>query len=117
MSGGPLANTALDVYDKGRWAVVAVTGDVDVTTAHSLRSCLLELAIDGRCWIVVDFRETTFLDSTGLSALVGGLKRVRLGGGEIHLVVTASRIRKLFEYTRLERVFPIYETVEDASTE
>jgi anti-sigma B factor antagonist len=64
--------------------------------------------------VVVDLTATDFLDSTGLGALVAGFKRLRAHDGDMRLVCSTARIRKVFELTRLDLVLPIFESVEDA---
>ncbi|MDQ4070919.1 MAG: STAS domain-containing protein, partial [Actinomycetota bacterium] len=58
-------------------ATVRVTGDLDCYTAPQLRSALLALVDDGAQHVTLDLGRTQFVDSTGLSVLVGGLKRFR----------------------------------------
>jgi len=94
--------------------VVALTGDVDLYTAPDLKAELVRLADRGAKRIVVDLTSTTFIDSTTLGVLLGGLKRLRTVGGELVLVCVDRNIRKIFEITLLDRVFPIFETREDA---
>jgi anti-sigma B factor antagonist len=109
-----MADFGIDVANTGGFAVVTVTGQVDLESAPRLRACLLDLASDGQVRIIVDLAGTEFLDSTGLGAIVAGLKRVRLRHGEIRLVVARPSVRKVFEITRLDRVFPIHESLDAA---
>jgi anti-sigma B factor antagonist len=104
----------LEVTDRGSWAVLAVAGEVDVATVPRLREQLHSLVAQGRHHIVVDLEGVDFLDSTGLGVLVGALKRVRTNGGELALVCTQSRIRKVFEVTGLTKVFSLYDSVDEA---
>ena len=64
--------------------------------------------------MVVDFTETTFIDSTTLGVLVGGVKRLRPVEGRLSLVCSDRNITKIFEITGLNKVFPIYETRSEA---
>ena len=95
-------------------AVVAVGGEIDVYTAPKLRDCITELVGAGTYDIVIDLEAVEFLDSTGLGVLVGGLKRVRTHDGSLCLVCTQDRILKIFRITGLDKVFPLYESVEAA---
>lgn len=104
----------LDVEEREGCAVLGVKGEVDLANASDLRERLFELVSDGHRRIVVDFTETEFLDSTGLGALVAGLKRLRAHEGEMRLVCTNVRVRKVFEITHIDRVLPLYETVDEA---
>ncbi len=96
--------------------VLAVAGEVDVSTAPRLRQELVELAAAGNERVVVDLGLVEFLDSTGLGILVSGLKRFRTMGGDLLLVCTQPRVLKVFEITGLTRVFSIHESVPDAVT-
>ena len=104
----------LDVSERDGWAVLAVTGEVDVATAPRLREQLVALVTEGRHRIAVDLEGVDFLDSTGLGVLVGALKRVRTHEGELALVCTQPRILKVFEITGLTKVFPMYGSVDEA---
>lgn len=104
----------LDVTERDGWAVLAVTGEVDVATAPRLREQLVGLVTEGRHRIAVDLEGVDFLDSTGLGVLVGALKRVRTHDGELALVCTQPRILKVFEITGLTKVFPMYGSVDEA---
>ena len=81
----------LDVAEQGNWAVLAVSGEVDVATAPRLRERLVALVAEGHHRIVVDLDGVDFLDSTGLGVLVGALKRVRTHDGDLALVCTKPR--------------------------
>jgi anti-sigma B factor antagonist len=91
--------------------VVAVYGEIDVATAPELRESLHTVIVRGTPTVVVDLLGVTFLDSTALGVLVGGLKRCRELGGEFHIVVADTRIRKIFEITGLDRVFTLSESL------
>jgi anti-sigma B factor antagonist len=64
--------------------------------------------------VIVDFTDTTFIDSTTLGVLVGGVKRLRTADGELSLVCSDRNITKIFEITGLDRVFTIYSTRDEA---
>jgi anti-sigma B factor antagonist len=93
----------------GDRAVIALTGEVDLYTAPELKHELIRLIDGGATTVVVDLTDTTFIDSTTLGVLVSGLKRVRPKGGAVPLVIRDRNIRKVFEITGLDRVFPIHE--------
>ena len=109
-----MIDLGLEVSEREGWAVLAVSGEVDVATAPKLREQLIELVNSGSIRIVVDLENVEFLDSTGLGVLVGALKRVRTSDGELALVCTEPRILKVFEITGLTKVFPMRRTVDEA---
>jgi len=76
--------------------VLTVRGELDVFTAPRLREQLLELSLDGEGDVVLDMSGLTFVDSTGLGVMVGGLKRLRETRRELILrSVPASSLRVL----------------------
>jgi anti-sigma B factor antagonist len=99
---------------EGDKTVLEVGGEVDVYTAPKLREKLVELVGEGLYDVVVDMTKVEFLDSTGLGVLVGGLKRVRSHDGSLALVCSQERILKIFRITGLTKVFPIYDTLDEA---
>ena len=72
----------------GDCAVLQVTGEVDVYTATLLREQMRELAAKGAVHLIADLSRVDFLDSTGLGALVGGLRRLREAGESLALVIS-----------------------------
>ena len=75
---------------------------------------LAELLDRDRTDLVIDLRAVRFMDSTGLGVLVGTLKKVRLAGGRLQLVIDSERLLKVFRITALLQVFTVHDTVEAA---
>jgi anti-sigma B factor antagonist len=94
--------------------VISLAGEVDLYTAPEFKQQLLEVITQGARKVVVDFSNPTFIDSTTLGVLVGGIKRLRTNDGELSLVCSDRNITKIFEITGLDRVFSIYETRNEA---
>jgi len=97
-----------DVY------VIALTGEIDLYTAPEFKQQLLDVVGQGAKSVVVDLTETTFIDSTTLGVLVGGVKRLRETGGQLSIVSSDRNITKIFEITGLNRVFPLHATRAEA---
>jgi anti-sigma B factor antagonist len=91
-----------------------VGGEVDLSTASSLRARIDEIVRGGSRRLVVDLSAVGFMDSSGLSALVAGLKFMRTAGGELTIVCGAESILKVFTVTGLDRVFTIRRAVAEA---
>ena len=94
--------------------VIELGGEVDLYTAPEFKERMVELIESGKKQIVVDLSKATFIDSTTLGVLVGGVKRLRPAGGSLALVCTDENITKIFEITGLDRVFPIHGSREEA---
>ena len=94
--------------------VISLAGEVDLYTAPEFKQQLLEVIGQGGKQVIVDFSDTTFIDSTTLGVLVGGVKRLRTNEGQLSLVCSDRNITKIFEITGLDRVFTIYATRNEA---
>jgi anti-sigma B factor antagonist len=95
-------------------ALISLAGEVDLNTAPEFKQQLLEVIGEGAKTVLVDLTDTTFIDSTTLGVLVGGVKRLRPNGGQLALVCNDRNITKIFEITGLDRVFTIYPTRDEA---
>jgi anti-sigma B factor antagonist len=94
--------------------VISLAGEVDLYTAPEFKQQLLEVIGQGGREVIVDFSDTTFIDSTTLGVLVGGVKRLRTNEGQLSLVCSDRNITKIFEITGLDRVFTIFPTRDEA---
>src|SRR5207247_10754279 len=97
--------------------LIAISGDVDLYADPEFQQQLLDVIGRGGKEVVVDVSDTTFIDSTTLGVLVGGVKRLRPNGGRLSLVCSDRNITKIFEITGLDRVFTIYPTRDEALTQ
>lgn len=95
-------------------AVITVAGEVDIYTAPRLKECLLGLLDEGVGRVAIDLSGVSFIDSTALGVLIGGVRRVNDSGGSMALVVTGRSVRRVLSITGLDRVFAIYDTREAA---
>jgi anti-sigma B factor antagonist len=94
--------------------VVQVDGQLIVGNRHELKD-LIQAALDsGERKLLVDFSRTGYIDSSGLGALVSVSKRIREAGGELRLAGLNDDLRSLFELTKLDTLFTISETSEQA---
>lgn len=94
--------------------VLGLYGDVDLHVATNLRDHLTAAIGEGTSFLVVDLSGVSFIDSMGLGALLGSMKRLRSSGGQFRLVVPCGEIRRILEITLLDRVFVLNTTREDA---
>jgi anti-sigma B factor antagonist len=100
-------------YDLDDCTVVAVTGEIDSSSAHQLRDALRTVA-GARSRIIIDMTGVTFTDSTGLGVLLGAQRRARASDGWVRLVCTHRAVLKVLRITHLDSIFPIHDTVDDA---
>lgn len=105
---------SLSASSTGAQTVLAVRGEVDVHSAPVLRDRLAEILDSGQQSVVVDLSSLSFLDSTGLGALVETRNHAQRTGAVLRLVCNSDRMLKLFRITGLDTVFAIYPTAGEA---
>jgi len=94
--------------------VIAVSGEIHVTTAPEFSTRLNDAIAEGARGVVIDMSGVEFIDSTGLSVLLNGLRRVTRADGKLALVVTNPTVLRLFEITKLDSTFDIQSSREEA---
>ena len=97
------------------WTVLSVGGDLDVVGAPDMRQAVVTAVAEGSRLLALDLSELDFVDSFGLGAVVGALKRVRQRGGELALVCPSSRIRRVFEICDLDRILALHDSIDTLS--
>ena len=86
---------------------VTVAGEVDIQTSPILEEQLVSVLDQGLSSVVVDLGQVTFLDSTGLSVLLAGLKRCQTAGGNLRVVSPQPNVRRVFAVTGLSEAFQL----------
>lgn len=97
--------------------VVTPKGRLNMVSARRLKELLADLVKGGTIRIVVDMAETTFLDSSGLGALIAGLKSARQAGGDLRVARPTPSVMTVFELTNLDKVLRARDSVEGAFDE
>src|SRR5437660_680343 len=92
----------ITVREEGAVMILALSGELDAVNSPRLDHAIADLLAEGRRQFLIDLIAVSFVDSSGLSALVRGLKRVRTGAGTLRLAGLQPGVRKVFELTRLD---------------
>jgi anti-sigma B factor antagonist len=104
------------IVEKGQEAdgciVCRVVGELDLSTVTQLRDSLADLAGSPR--LVLDLSDVPFVDSAGLGALVGGIRRVREHGGDVVVACSRRTLGRLLRMTGFEGIVTVTETVSEA---
>jgi anti-sigma B factor antagonist len=94
--------------------LVQLKGRLDARSSDQVRAVLQTLSEMDQVKIIVDLQNVPFIDSSGLAALVSGLRTVREKGGTIMLSGAQSQAQVVFRLTMLDRVFAIHPTFHEA---
>ena len=89
--------------------LVSLSGELTAAVAPDVRKKLRQLLENGKVRLLIDLSEVSFIDSSGLSALVVTFKAARGAGGDVVLLRPQPTVRSLIELTRLHHVFQIFD--------
>ena len=105
--------TRLEIHAPSR-ATLYVEGRLDAVSALEVKAEIEQLVQAGQVELIVCLEQTPFIDSSGLAALVSGLKTTRQARGTLKLAGLSEQARTVFQLTMLEQVFEIYDQAEEA---
>ena len=89
-------------------------GDIDLSRSPSLRLQLDQAQGSGPTKLIIDLAEVPYMDSSGVATLVEAMKAARAAGRKLVLCGMQERVKSIFEIARLDMVFTIVETREEA---
>lgn len=107
----------LQVSARGIDATVALLGELDMVTARAYEEGLQRLYDQGTRRVTLNLEALTFIDSSGLSALVASLKQFRAGGGDVMLRSPTRATAKVLEICGLTQIFTIEGQADPIETE
>lgn len=94
---------------EGQWRL-RLKGELDLAEFEAFNAALSERQFNGRSCVLLDLRELTFMDCSGLRAILLAIERAETGGGELKLIRGPRQVHRVFEVTgvmdRLEFVDP-----------
>lgn len=103
----------IQVEDADGYTVCRPVGELDAYTVSSFRDALGRLASSRK--LLIDMSEVPFVDSAGLGALIGGIRRTREAGGEVAVCCNRPTLVRLLHTTGFDRIVTVAETIDDAA--
>ena len=98
----------------GDVVLARVEGELDLSTAAAFREAIDRRLADGAKHLVLSLAGLTFLDSSGLGAILGRYRRVSERGGRMVAADVPAHIARLLSLSGLQRVIPTFETEAEA---
>ncbi len=95
--------------------IVRPVGEIDLSCAAMLRQRLGQIQDDQPARLVVDLSAVPYMDSSGVATLVEAMQIARRTGSKLILAALQDKVRSIFEIARLDMVFAIVDTVDDAA--
>jgi anti-sigma B factor antagonist len=103
----------LEPRDNGA-ALVSVQGRLDAAAAPTFKQQITDAISQGNVRLALHIAHVSFMDSTGLGALVSSLKAARRANGDISIIAPSPQVQKLFKLTAMDRVFQVFTSPEEA---
>lgn len=100
---------------RGAYSVVVLGGEVDLSWSQQVRRAVLD-ALSGSDAVAVDLARVSYIDSSGIAALVEGFQSARGRGKTFVLLAPAAPVLAVLKLARLDKVFRIVEALEDAGS-
>lgn len=89
--------------------LLGLGGRLDTTSSGQLKNTVSAMIDEQKIKILIDLSAVDFIDSSGLGMLVTCLRSARKAGGTLKITSLQDNPKNLFEITRLDRVFEIFE--------
>ena len=104
----------IEIVDYKGTKVMELSGEIDMYTSPELRKELMGLLQRKVSPLLVDFKEVSYIDSSGIATFVEGLKGIKTYGGRLKFFSIPDRIVEIFNFSKLDRVFEIYRNLDEA---
>jgi anti-sigma B factor antagonist len=97
----------------GDFVLVRLKGEVDLSWSQQVRKTILD-ALGASDKVGVELSQVSYIDSSGIAALVEGFQNARSKGRKFGLVATSTAVMSVLQLARLDKVFPLFASVEAA---
>jgi len=97
-----------------RYTLCRPVGELDAYTVAQFRDALAGLASSPR--LLIDLSSVPFMDSSGLGALIGGIRRARESDGDVAVACSRPTLTRLLHTTGFDRIVSVTETVDSAAS-
>ncbi|KAB7852768.1 STAS domain-containing protein [Streptomyces mobaraensis NBRC 13819 = DSM 40847] len=109
--------------DQGNWAVLQVSGEMDLVTSPAVRQRVHDAVAEGRRSLVLDLGEVRFCDSSGVGVLIAARRLMRSCQGRLRLILPAqgavegSHVNRVLAALGVRRLFEVYPDLASATAE
>ena len=103
----------IEVEQADGYTLCRPVGELDAYTVNEFREALGNVSAARR--LLIDLSSVPFMDSAGLGALIGGIRRAREAGGEVAVACARPTLTRLLHTTGFDRIVPVTETLEGAA--
>ncbi|MFH1655101.1 MAG: STAS domain-containing protein [Candidatus Omnitrophota bacterium] len=94
--------------------ILEVEGDIDLNSSPTMREKFDELIKNNISKIIINFQDVSYIDSSGLATVIEMLQRLKKSQGQLRLSNLSEKLKNLFEITKIDKLFQMYSSEEDA---
>jgi anti-sigma B factor antagonist len=94
--------------------IINIQGDVDLYSSPQVRKTIIDLVHKKKPALLVNLEGVSYMDSSGVATLVEGLQKIKKYDGNLYIYNLQGAVRDVFELSRLDKVFSIYENEQEA---
>jgi len=98
---------------KDNFTIILLTGAVDMSCSPTARQVILK-ALSNNENIMVDLSKVTYIDSSGVASLVEGFQTAKADNLKFSLIGVSEAAMMVFKLARLDKIFPMFDTFEQA---
>ncbi len=106
----------MDISSRARGEVVIldISGEIDLYNAPEIKDIINKLIEQKRYNVVINLKDVTYIDSSGIGALISSLSNLKKYQGALKIINVFASVRKVFELTKLTSFFDIYDNEDDS---
>lgn len=102
------------IQDIDSGALIGLGGEIDLHTSPELKKKLTEVAQKKPSRVILNFAQVRYIDSSGLATIIDLFQKLKIYGGKLGLAGMNVSVKSVFEVARLNQVFSIYESEQQA---
>ena len=99
---------------KGEVVILDISGEIDLYNAPEIKDIVNKLIDQKRYNVIINLKEVTYIDSSGIGALISSLSNLKKYQGGLKIINVFASVKKVFELTKLTSFFEIYDSEDEA---
>ncbi|MBF0555746.1 MAG: STAS domain-containing protein [Nitrospirae bacterium] len=105
----------IDTAEHSDYMVVSIAGEIDMYSSPALRDTMLSMVKKNVATVIVNLKDVKYIDSSGIATFVEALKKMLAYKGKLKMAQVPDRVMEIFNFSKLDKVFDIYGSLEDAA--
>ena len=99
---------------RGDVVILDISGEIDLYNAPEIKDIVNKLIEQKKYSVVINLKEVTYIDSSGIGALISSLSNLKKYQGGLKIINVFASVKKVFELTKLTSFFEIYDSEDEA---